>query len=376
VAGAGGDVRVLPVHGAKGLEAPIVILADTTTRPAGPRDPRLLALPRSRAVPGTPDCLVWAGAMATDVGPIGEARELARTAASDEYRRLLYVAMTRTAEHLIVCGAQGLNGKPKSCWYDLVCDALWEDAVEGPADHGSGPVRRWYETPAALRSVAAAEAADPVIRIPEWLSRAAPAEAMSARAISPSSAFEGARVAQLESVGTAQRHARARGGVGHRLLPGLAAIPPERRLAAARRHVAGAADFTEAEREAMIAEAMALLDDPTFAPLFAPGTRAEIPIVGRIERTGKAALMVSGQIDRLAVTADAILIADYKTDRPAPRRLADVPPAYVTQLARCRAPLRQLYADREVRAALVWTEVPALIELPPDALDAARAAIP
>ena len=97
--------------------------------------------------------------MATDVGPIGEARELARTAASDEYRRLLYVAMTRTAEHLIVCGAQGLNGKPKSCWYDLVCDALWEDAVEGPADHGSGAVRRWYETPAAVRSVAAAEAA-------------------------------------------------------------------------------------------------------------------------------------------------------------------------------------------------------------------------
>src|SRR5262249_31644504 len=100
------------------------------------------------------------------------------------------------------------------------------------------------------------------------------------------------------------------------------------------------------------------------------------PIVGRIERTGKAALMVSGQIDRLAVTAGAILIADYKTDRPAPRRLADVPPAYVTQLALYRALLRQLYGDREVRAALVCTEVPALIELPAYALDAALTAIP
>src|SRR5262249_40117711 len=91
------EVRVMTVHGAKGPEARIVILAAPPTRPAGPRDPRLLALPRPRAAPGTPDCLVWAGAMATDVGPIGEARELARTAASDEYRRLLYVAMTRTA---------------------------------------------------------------------------------------------------------------------------------------------------------------------------------------------------------------------------------------------------------------------------------------
>src|SRR5262249_13402050 len=208
VAGAGGDVRVLPVHGAKGLEAPIVILAATPTRPAGPRDPRLLALPRPRAAPGTPDCLVWAGVMATDVGPIGEARERARKAASDEYRRLLYVAMTRTAEHLIVCGAQGLNGKPRSCWYDLVCDALWEDAAEGAADHASGAVRRWSQPPAAVSTASAAAAADAAIEVPAWLTRAAPAEALAARAVSPSSAFDGIRrAAQLESTGTAQRQA-------------------------------------------------------------------------------------------------------------------------------------------------------------------------
>jgi ATP-dependent helicase/nuclease subunit A len=371
------EVRVMTVHGAKGLEAPIVILADTTTRPSGPRDPRLLALPRTGVAPDTPNCLVWAGTMATDVGPIGAARDRARTAASDEYRRLLYVAMTRTAEHLIVCGAQGLNGKPRSCWYDLICDALWEEAIEGPADHGSGAVRRWYKTPATVRTGSAAPATDAAIEIPAWLTRAAPAEAISARAVSPSSAFEGARLtARLESTGTAQRQALARGQIVHRLLQGLPDVPPERRLAAARRHLAGTAEFTEAEREEMIAEAVALLDDPTFAPLFAPGTRAEIPIVGRLARAGKAALMVSGQIDRLAVTPDAILIADYKTDRPAPQRIADIPPSYVTQLALYRAVLRQLYGDRKVRAALVWTEVPAVVELSPDALDAALAALP
>jgi ATP-dependent helicase/nuclease subunit A len=162
----------------------------------------------------------------------------------------------------------------------------------------------------------------------------------------------------------------------HRLLQGLPDIPPERRAAAARRHLAGAADFTEAEGAAIVAEAMALLDDPVFAPLFAAGTRAEIPIVGRIARADKPDLMVSGQVDRLAVTREAVLIADYKTDRPAPRRLEDVPPAYVAQLALYRALLRQLYADREVRAALVWTDVPELVELPGARLDAALAALP
>ncbi|HML14444.1 MAG TPA: double-strand break repair helicase AddA, partial [Xanthobacteraceae bacterium] len=371
------EVRVMTVHGAKGLEAPVVILADTTTRPAGPRDPRLLALPRASAPPGTPDCLVWAGTMATDVGPIGDARDCARAAATDEYRRLLYVAMTRTAEHLIVCGAQGLNGKPRNCWYDLVHDALWEEAIEGPADHGTGAVRRWLKKPTAARGAAPGAAADAATEFPAWLTRPAPAEADSARAVSPSSAFDGARPgAPLENTGTAQSQALARGRAVHRLLQGLPDVPPERRIAAARRHLAGAADFTEAEREEMIVEAMALLDNPTFAPLFAPGTRAEIPIVGRIARAGKPTLAVSGQIDRLAVTPHAILIADYKTDRRAPRRLGEVPRSYLTQLALYRAVLRQLYGDREVRAALVWTEVPALTELPADVLDGALDALP
>jgi len=370
------EVRVMTVHGAKGLEAPIVILADTTTRPAGPRDPRPLALPRARAAPGIPDCLVWAGTMATDVGPIGAARETARTAASDEYRRLLYVAMTRTAEHLIVCGAQGLNGKPRSCWYDLVYDALWEEALEGPADHGTGAVRRWLKAPTAGRAATPATARDAAIEIPEWLSRAVPIEAASARTVSPSSAFEGMRLAaRLETTGAAQRRALARGRIVHRLLQGLPDIPPEHRLLAARRHLAGAADFTDAEREEMIAETMALLDDPMFAPLFAPGTRAETSIVGRLVRTGKTTLAVSGQIDRLAVTSDAILIADYKTDRPAPRRVEDVPRSYLTQLALYRAVLRQLYPDRSARAVLIWTEIPALVELPAEALDDALAAL-
>jgi ATP-dependent helicase/nuclease subunit A len=369
------EVRVMTVHGAKGLEAPVVILADTTTRPSGPRDPRLLALPRATVAPGTPDCLVWAGAMPTDVGPMIDARTRARAAASDEYRRLLYVAMTRAAAHLIVCGAQGLNGKPRSCWYDLVYDTLWEQAIEGPADHGDGPVRRWQKVPTGTAAPTAAEPEAPAVRRPDWLTRDAPAEPVPAHAVAPSSALAVPSV-RAGAAGTAHRQALARGRIVHRLLQGLPDIAPARRAEAARRHLAGAAEFTEAERAAIIAEAMALLDDPVFAPLFAGGTRAEIPIAGRIVRAGKPTLFASGQVDRLAVTPAAVLIADYKTDRPAPRRLEDVPPAYITQLALYRAVLQRLYGDRAVRAALVWADVPELVELPGAALDGALDALP
>ncbi len=116
------EVRVMTVHGAKGLEAPIVILADTMTLPAGPRPPRLLKLAGG--------ALIWAGRKDDDGGSIAAARTAARTDAENEYRRLLYVAMTRAADRLIVCGADGIRARPKGCWYDLVREALDPFLVE------------------------------------------------------------------------------------------------------------------------------------------------------------------------------------------------------------------------------------------------------
>ncbi len=112
-----------------------------------------------------------------------------------------------------------------------------------------------------------------------------------------------------------------------------------------------------------------MLDDPRFAALFAPGSRAELPIAGRVGNR-----MVAGQVDRLVVTPNAVLIADYKTNRPAPRSLDEVKhyhQDYLVQLALYRAVLMRLYPGRTVGAALVWTETPQLMEIPADALDAA-----
>ena len=120
----------------------------------------------------------------------------------------------------------------------------------------------------------------------------------------------------------------------------------------------------------MLEQVRRVLDDPRFAELFLPGSRAEVPIVGRLTHQGRV-VAVAGQVDRLAVTADAVLIADYKTNRARDRGavLEDVPPAYVRQLALYRAVLTELYPDKTIRAALLWTEVPDLMEITATALD-------
>jgi ATP-dependent helicase/nuclease subunit A len=127
-----------------------------------------------------------------------------------------------------------------------------------------------------------------------------------------------------------------------------------------------------AEREAIAHQVLAILNDLIFAGLFAPQSRAEVPIVGRIASDGKAPVPISGQVDRLAVTTDAVLIADYKTDRVVPHRPDEVEP-YVAQLALYRAVLSRLYPAKTVRAALLFTEGPTLMELSATAMDAAVA---
>ena len=384
------EVRVMTVHGAKGLEARVVILADTTTPPEGWHPPRLLALPAENAAPGTPERLVWAGPENADVGAMGVARANAREAARDEYRRLLYVAMTRAAERLIVCGAEGARSRPQGCWYDLVHDALKTHLVEEAADDGDGNVWRYRKTAGEPAKPATTQDREQKqIALPEWLKDNAPKDPQKLRVISPSSAYDEQFTAtvtpphpnSLPASGERGREALVarqksllRGNLVHRLMQSLPDISPERRAEVAQ-HYLSRTERTEklgvADRDEILRQIMVVLNDPHFAELFAPGSRAEMPIVGRVGNR-----MVTGQVDRLVVTPESVLIADYKTNRPAPRSLDDTIErhlAYITQLALYRAVLMRLYPGRPVRAALVWTEVPYLMEIPADALDAALA---
>jgi ATP-dependent helicase/nuclease subunit A len=296
-------------------------------------------------------------------------------AAENEYRRLLYVAMTRAADRLIICGATGERGKPVGCWYDLVQSALLDGAAEEPADHGSGAVWRHRGGPLDSTARIGATALAPAIERPAWLDEAAPPEALPMRGLTPSGALADDAAYGVPGIGsgTERRKALARGELMHRLLQALPGIPAERRAQAARHYIARSpVAFSPEEREVMVAQVLAVLEDPLFSDLFAPQSRAEIPIVGRIVAGGQT-VAVSGQIDRLAITGEGVLIADYKTNRPAPRRLADVPPAYVAQLALYRAVLATIYPQAPIRAALIWTEVPDLMEIPVAELDRALA---
>ncbi len=367
------EVRVMTVHGAKGLEAPIVILADSTAPPTGPaqRQDRLFNLAPGK--PGAP--IVWAGKKMNDVAQMSAARERMRGEAEDEYRRLLYVAMTRASDRLIVCGADGDRRRPDGCWWNLVAGALQPLSREETADDGEGKVWRYHKAPpvpSLLRAAATAGATIATQR-PSWLDRDAVSPSAGETTLSPSHAFDAAapiHSSSSESSWTRDK-AIARGVLMHRLLQALPELPKSARHAAATGHLARrAADFTPAEREAMIEQVCRLLDDTRFAQFFAPGSNAELPIVARFRHNDRM-IAVSGQVDRLVVTADAVLIADFKTNHPAPRTLENVPFAYIGQLALYRAALRRLYPDRAVRAALIWTQIPDVMEIPASMMEAA-----
>jgi len=362
------EVRVMTVHGAKGLEAPIVILADTMTQPTGPRPPRLLEL-----AGGT---VIWAGRKDDDVPSVAAARDAARSEAEDEYRRLLYVAMTRAESRLIVCGAEGKTKRPDRCWYDLVRGPL--DSLLVTEDDNGEKILRYRKTASGGVAGCAPPAADDSRRserreLPLWLRQLAPAEAALPVPLSPSSAFdeEIGRIAHTAASAAERQKALERGRLVHRLMQSLPDIPAERRNDAAERYLANAAaDFLQAEQAEIARQVLAILDDQNFAEIFAPGSRAEVSIIGRIANADGVPIHVSGQVDRLAVAADAVLIADYKTDRVPPRTLDEVEP-YVAQLALYRAVLSRIYPQKTVRAALLFTEGPRLMEVPASAMDAA-----
>jgi ATP-dependent helicase/nuclease subunit A len=360
------EVRVMTVHGAKGLEAPIVILADTMTPPTGPKPPRLLELAGG--------AVVWAGRKEDDVPSVAAARDAAKSEAENEYRRLLYVAMTRAADRLIICGADGRTKRPERCWYDLVRGPL--DAFLVEEDDGGEKVFR-FRKPAAgiVAATASAAAPEKIVRreFPAWLQQSVPTEMPLPVPLAPSSAFDEDISLIAPTAGSAADRQKAleRGRLVHRLMQALPDIPTDRRQDAAERYLANAtAGFAPAERAAMAKQVLAILDDKNFAEIFALGSRAEVPIVGRIARAGFGPIPVAGQVDRLTVTGDTILIADYKTDRFVPNKLDEVLP-YVTQLALYRAVLARVFPGKAVRAALLFTDGPKLMEVPAAVMDKA-----
>lgn len=353
---AGGAIRIMTVHGAKGLEAPVVLLPDTVAGPdSGGRD--ILFLDDHGPIVST--------SKSGDDAVAAAARQEAAERAAAEHRRLLYVALTRARDRMIVCGhrnGRGAGDAHAESWHTLTEAGLREaGAVACDTPFGEGlRVGAPQIAPERAQVIAAA------VTRPAWIDRPAPDEGVRARAAAPSQIGHSAvRLVRLDAERRFQR-----GRLIHGLLERLPDAPAARRRELARRWLApqGA---TGADAEALIEEAMAVLDHPDFAAAFGPGSRAEAPIAGF--GPGLPAGGVRGAVDRLLVTNDEVLIVDFKTDRPAPDDPRDAPAGYIAQLAAYRAVLAQAFPGRTVRCALIWTETPKLMPVPADLLDAALA---
>jgi ATP-dependent helicase/nuclease subunit A len=376
------EVRVMTVHGAKGLEASVVFLVDTTSSPADTQRPKLVHLPKGDTASHTSGIVVWAGRKADDSVAVAAARAAMLGEIEDEYRRLLYVAMTRAADRLVVGGCMpgNMNSVRKFSWYDLIVKGLANSGLQMQEIEAQDGVIKRYARPEDV-AVATAAAATPVtgapIELPSWLHMAAPAESPVDSVLRPSYPAEG----ESRSVRTGeslQLRVRAvqRGTLVHRLLQSLPDITAERRRDAALKYLIRNADgWSDGEREALADGVLALIGEKRFAAVFGPGSRAEVSIAGRLERPGQSPALVSGQIDRLVVSQSEVLIVDFKTNHNPPNLPAEAPNTYVRQLALYRAVLRKLYPQRPVRAALLWTGTPELMEISTPALDAQLAAI-
>ncbi len=343
-------VRVMTVHGAKGLQAPVVILPDTTGATKPVSDAVFIS---SAGVP------IYSPSSRLDCPLTAELRDAANQAAERESRRLLYVALTRASDRLIIAGA-GLGntktGYAKSSWYRWCLSAM--RTLTGDADDTDLPEQRLEYGPAAPCLEQRVEQGETPRAIPDWLKRPAAEPVPPQRLAAPSRLTED-RSAVLAPFGPDRSAALKRGRLIHALLQTLPDLPHEKREAAGRRFLKRDPDVSPEQVEEMLSVSLQTLNDPAFANVFSVNGRNEAAIVGTLPN----GVLVNGRVDRLIIQPDEILIIDYKTDRPAPKRAQDIDIAYKVQMAAYQVVMQDLYPNRSVKCALLYTDGPHLLEL-------------
>ena len=348
------EVRVMTVHGAKGLEADIVVLPDTTSAPLTPGQRGVLLY--------TDEGIFFPLPAPRAPAVVEQAKEKIASETRREHRRLLYVALTRPRDRLHICGFEGKRGMKSDSWYPHMERAAKKIGI---------PTLRDTETSYAVgepeaRKTVRFESDEKAIVLPPWVRRAPVEEANPPRLIRPSQAAAADDAPAFSPLAKPERYAR--GNLIHALLARLPDFPPEERRSGARAFLARRL-IDGIDADALFAEAMSIFDHPEFAPVFATNSRAEVAIVAELPEIGKG-VRISGRLDRLAITNDSVLAVDFKTNRPAPANVEHVPPLYLTQMALYRAALAKIFRDRRISCALVWTESARLMPLPTSVLDA------
>jgi len=357
-----GCVRIMTVHGAKGLQAPIVLLPDTVD------------------VPRIKDTLVWYD---SDEGGLpfwptsskkkdhftADLLEQQKQDMLAEYRRLLYVALTRAEDRLYITGFRPQNSVNEQSWYHLIENGL--KPLAAPLDMAGGKGLRYGQTPSFTHGTTEApHTLGPHSISPSdsftFLNTRAPIDPIPSQPLVPSHlAME--EPAALSPLSDSNPNAFQRGNFIHYLLQHLPKIAsPEREkaayhLASIYRHRV----YDELAQEC-ITEALRVIDDPRSAFLFTPDALTEVPVAGCVT-IGDKSVAVAGQIDRLCISEDTVWIVDYKSNRLRPEHISQIPVSYGKQMALYQKLLKQIYPDKMVRCALLWT-IDATITLLDEAL--------
>ncbi|MCB1529383.1 MAG: double-strand break repair helicase AddA [Rhodospirillales bacterium] len=356
---AGTAVRVMTIHGAKGLQAPIVILPDTIRNSKPVQKEQLLWPDRSNyPVP------IFSPQKSGLPEKAANAWKNMEERLDEEYRRLLYVAMTRAENRLYIGGYTGYKAPQPESWYYEVeagikshpgTEALpFEKEPEKITLQLSNP-----ETGSPDRKKEGKAEEKAAIAAPDWLFRPAPEEPHPPRPLVPSRPAQESPAA-ASPLDVKDKNRFQRGLLTHKLLQILPELPPEKRTKAAKQFVIqhGHALFEDVQ-ENIVTETMCILENPDFLSIFGAGSMAEVPVTGLLDDK----TLISGQIDRLLITKDKILIMDYKTNRPPPETEEDIPEIYKAQMGAYKAALQKIYPERSVRCALIWTDGPRFMEL-------------
>ena len=372
------ELRIMTVHSAKGLEAKVVFLIDSGKavwtehfRPA------VLEI-ETEEQPG----LVWMPKGTTHTRMTRTAVERIVENQEAEYRRLLYVGLTRAADRLIVCGYRGRKSAGSRTWHQMVADALIPEAREALDEAGDLKAHVWSTDPdrnleADHEHKPPAET-EPETALPDWITSPVASEPPPLPPLSPSAthshiekSVERHRAVGPSTVVADRGAAIKRGRIIHALLQNLPELDPAHWEDAIYVYFANSArGFDEPELAAMRSEVLAILQDPEFGAVFREGSRAEVSVTGSLE-TKSGVRPIAGSIDRLFAGDEEILIVDYKTDRMPPVSLDEIPVSYLRQLGLYRHLIKAIYPGRAVSCAILWTSTPRLAKLPEALVDAA-----